>query len=113
MPASSQQGFAQPEAAPFQGQHEPPPFAAPQGYGETDAEFDEATAEEEEEPRRGRRGLMIVAALVGAIGLGGGMAYAYKVALPGAHGTGRGHQGHAGAGQVQARGRRRQGFPAH
>ena len=82
MPASSQQGFAQPEAAPFQGQHEPPPFAAPQGYGETDAEFDEAMAEEEEEPRRGRRGLMIVAALVGAIGLGGGMAYAYKVFFP-------------------------------
>ena len=63
-------------------QHEPPPFAAPQGYGETDAEFDEAMAEDEEEPRRGRRGLMIVAALVGAIGLGGGMAYAYKTFFP-------------------------------
>jgi len=61
-----------------------PPFAAPQGYGETDAdaEFDEAMAEEEEEPRRGRRGLMIVAALVGAIGLGGGMAYGYKTFFP-------------------------------
>ena len=39
-------------------------------------------AEEEDEPRRGRRGLMIVAALVGAIGLGGGMAYAYKTFFP-------------------------------
>ena len=39
-------------------------------------------AEDEEEPRRGRRGLMIVAALVGAIGLGGGMAYGYKTFFP-------------------------------
>src|SRR5258708_35145531 len=39
-------------------------------------------AEDEEEPRCGRRGLMIVAALVGAIGLGGGMAYGYKTFFP-------------------------------
>ena len=59
-------------------QHDPARFDAPHGYGETDADFDEIMAEDEEEPRRGRRGLMIVAALVGAIGLGGGMAYTYK-----------------------------------
>jgi SPOR domain len=82
MPAPGQQGFGQPEAGPFQGQHEPPAFAAAQGYGEMDAEFDEAMAEEEEAPRRGPRGLMIVAALVGAIGLGGGMAYGYKTLFP-------------------------------
>ena len=35
-------------------------------------------AEDEEEPRRGRRGMMIAAALVGAIGLGGALAYTYK-----------------------------------
>ena len=35
-------------------------------------------AEEEEQPRRGRRGMMIAAALVGAIGLGGALAYTYK-----------------------------------
>jgi hypothetical protein len=65
------------------GQFEPAPFAAaPHGYGETDAEFDETMSEDEDEPRRGRRGLMIVAALVGAIGLGGGMAYAYKTFFP-------------------------------
>jgi hypothetical protein len=82
MPAPGQQGFGQSEAAHFHGQHEAPAFAAPQGYGETDAEFDEAMAEEEEEPRRGRRGLIIVGALVGAIGLGAGMAYAYKTLFP-------------------------------
>jgi hypothetical protein len=65
------------------GQYDPPPFAAaPHGYGEPDAEFDETMQEDEEEPRRGRRGLMIVVALVGAIGLGGGMAYAYKTFFP-------------------------------
>ncbi|MBO0740989.1 MAG: SPOR domain-containing protein [Hyphomicrobiaceae bacterium] len=65
------------------GQFDPPPFAAaPHGYGEPDAEFDETMPEDEEEPRRGRRGFMIVAALVGAIGLGGGMAYAYKTFFP-------------------------------
>lgn len=65
------------------GQFDPPPFAAaPHGYGEPDAEFDENMLEDEEEPRRGRRGLMIVIALVGAIGLGGGMAYAYKTLFP-------------------------------
>src|SRR5262249_55218426 len=50
----------------------PPPFAAaPREYGEPDAAF----TEDEEQPRRSRRGLMIVVALVGAIGLGGGMTY--------------------------------------
>jgi SPOR domain len=42
------------------------------------AEADEYEEAEDEEPGRGRRGLMIVAALVGAIALGGGLAYAYK-----------------------------------
>src|SRR5262245_3329079 len=65
------------------GQFDPPPFAAaPHGYGEPEAEFDEHMPEDDEEPRRGRRGLMIVVALVGAIGLGGGMAYAYKTLFP-------------------------------
>ncbi|TMJ70120.1 MAG: hypothetical protein E6G91_15110 [Alphaproteobacteria bacterium] len=76
------QGYAQPDPGQFQSPQDPAQFGAPQGYGETDAEFDEAMAEEEDEPRRARRGLMIVAALVGAIGLGGGMAYAYKTFFP-------------------------------
>ena len=72
------QGYAQADAG-----FDPPPFAAaPHHYGETDAEYDEAMAEDEDEPRRGRRGLLIVTALVGAIGLGGGMAYAYKTFFP-------------------------------
>lgn len=49
----------------------------PLGYGESDADYDESFAEEEE-PRRGRRGLIIIGALVGAIGLGGALAYTYK-----------------------------------
>ena len=42
-----------------------------------DAAYDDGELEEEE-PRSGRRTLMIVAALVGAIGIGGAMAYTYK-----------------------------------
>jgi hypothetical protein len=59
-------------------QHDPARFdPQQQGYGESDSDFDEIL-EDEDEPRRGRRGLMIVAALVGAIGLGGALAYTYK-----------------------------------
>jgi SPOR domain len=79
--SSPGQGYGQSDPAHFQ-PPEASQFGAPHGYGETDAEFDEAMDEDEEEPRRGRRGLMIVAALVGAIGLGGGMAYAYKTIFP-------------------------------
>lgn len=57
-----------PAYAPAQPQH---------GYGESDFDFNDMV-EDDEEPRRGRRALMIVAALVGAIGLGGGLAYTYK-----------------------------------
>jgi hypothetical protein len=76
-----------PEAAHFQQQQsqDPAVFGAPQhgGYAETDGEFDEGMVEEEELAPRGRRGLMIVIALVGAIGLGGGMAYTYKTLFSG------------------------------
>jgi hypothetical protein len=61
-----------------QGYAPAPPSQYPQhGYGDADPDFDEMI-EDEEEPRSGRRALMIVAALVGAIGLGGGLAYTYK-----------------------------------
>ena len=85
---SPEQGYAPAGPDPFQQghdaglqqhQHDASHFGAPpQGYGETDADYDEMLAEEEEEPRRSRRGMMIAAALVGAIGLGGAMAYTYK-----------------------------------
>ena len=79
MPAPGQagaHGYAQPEAQGYQ-QQDPALFGSPQhGYAENDGDYDEPLPEEE--PPRSRRGLMIVAALVGAIGLGGGMAYTYK-----------------------------------
>jgi hypothetical protein len=50
--------------------HDPHPQAAP------DEGFDEEPFEDE--PRRVKRTLMVVAALVGAIGIGGGLAYGYK-----------------------------------
>jgi hypothetical protein len=85
MPYQGQQaGYAgQPLAA---GQ---PSYAAqqasghPQTAGQVQAatEYDDDEYEEEEEPRRRGRGLMVVAALVGAIGLGGGLAYGYKTYL--------------------------------
>jgi hypothetical protein len=53
------------------------------GHGELHGEYahgeEEPYEEYEDEPRRGRRGLMIVAALVGAIGVGSGLAYGYKM----------------------------------
>src|SRR5262245_58625830 len=83
-------GKYMPATAPSYGPTDPGPYqqahehdaahfgAAQHGYGETDADFDEMLAEDEDQPRRGRRAMMIAAALIGAIGLGGGMAYTYK-----------------------------------
>lgn len=72
---NSTQGYAQPE---------PPPFGTPHpahGYAEHDGDdYDDQLGDQEfeDEPPRSRRGLMIIAALVGAIGLGGALAYSYK-----------------------------------
>src|SRR5581483_10282890 len=77
---AADQGYA-PQADPgdFQHQQDAGLFGSPQrGYAETDGEFDDPYGEEEEAPSPRHRGLLIVAALVGAIGLGGGMAYTYK-----------------------------------
>jgi hypothetical protein len=79
MPAGTQ-GYAPPEPQHFQHPPEPAPFKVPQqGYAETDSDYDDTLDDGEDEPRSGRRWLVIVAALVGAIGLGGGMAYTYKM----------------------------------
>lgn len=67
---------AEPGPAPFQS-------AAPpqqQGYGgesEPEPEYAEDFYEDEE-PQRGRRWMLIVVALVGAIGVGGALAYGYR-----------------------------------
>ena len=82
MPAAApgQMGEPQFQQAQYQQGHDQ--YAAPQhGYGETDAGYDENMIEEDEEPRRGRRMVLIIAALVGAIGLGGALAYTYKTLI--------------------------------
>jgi SPOR domain len=78
--AADPRGYGQ--AEPFQGSAEGPfrhQYASGrEGYAEGDEDYDALPEEEADEPRRGRRGLMIAGALIGAIGLGGAMAYTYK-----------------------------------
>jgi hypothetical protein len=74
---------AQPYGQPDPGQYQPSPYAAQPAqhdYAGQDANYGEdyLDEEEEDEPRRGRRWMFVVAALVGAIGVGGAMAYTYK-----------------------------------
>src|SRR5262245_9056016 len=79
LPAGGEpRGYA--DAPPFAGSADGPfrhQYAARDGYAESEGEY-EAMDEEGDEPRRGRRGLVIAGALIGAIGLGGAMAYTYK-----------------------------------
>ncbi|MBO0765675.1 MAG: hypothetical protein J2P50_13955, partial [Hyphomicrobiaceae bacterium] len=60
---------------------DPSPFANAtphqQGYGEQDVDYGDDFFEDEE-PRSGRRSILVVAALVGAIGVGGALAYTYR-----------------------------------
>jgi hypothetical protein len=61
---------------------DPSPFAQAtphqqQAYGEQDADYGDEFFDDEE-PRRGRRWILIAAALVGAIGVGGALAYTYR-----------------------------------
>jgi hypothetical protein len=59
----------------------PPPFQNTghhqQAYADQDPGYDDEFYDDEE-PRRGRRWMFIAAALVGAIGLGGALAYTYR-----------------------------------
>jgi hypothetical protein len=57
-----------------QGQY---PAEYDQGYAENESGYGDYE-EEDEEPRRGRRWIFVAAALIGAIGLGGALAYTYK-----------------------------------
>lgn len=78
MPDGGPQQYQSMDPPPFHQQapqHDP--YASQQGYAETEGEYGEEF-EEEEEPGRGRRWMFIVAALVGAIGVGGALAYTYK-----------------------------------
>jgi hypothetical protein len=66
----------------YSGGSDPSPFAQAtphqqHGYAEQDADYGEDYFEDEE-PRRGRRWVLIAAALVGAIGVGGALAYTYR-----------------------------------
>jgi hypothetical protein len=65
--------------------NDPSPFAQQagqvqqhHGYAEGDMEYGDGGYYEDEEPRRGRRWLLIAVALVGAIGVGGALAYTYR-----------------------------------
>ena len=90
-----------------------PPSSAPRRATARPTPSSTRMAEDEEEPRRGRRGLMIVAALVGAIGLGGGMAYTYKTFVAPTGGRSPLIKARLRAQQGQARGAGRQGLRAH
>jgi hypothetical protein len=77
-------GYGPADPPPFAGSADGPfrhQYGARDGYSDSDGEYEAMGEEEGDEPRRGRRGLVIAAALVGAIGLGGAMAYTYKTFL--------------------------------
>jgi hypothetical protein len=67
------QAYGDPDQGPFHhGGH-----AQHHGYADSDAEFGDGYYEDDE-PRRGKRWLLIAVALVGAIGVGGALAYTYR-----------------------------------
>jgi hypothetical protein len=70
------QGYP-PQQEPMQPMQYAPPQQ--QGYAEPEAEYDDGLEDGDDEPRSGRRWMVIAVALVGAIGLGGGLAYTYKM----------------------------------
>ncbi|MBX9587992.1 MAG: SPOR domain-containing protein [Hyphomonadaceae bacterium] len=77
MPNAAQQPYPPMDPPPFQQGPHQDPYGQP-GYADPDAaEYDEEFAEDEA-PSRGRRWMLIVAALVGAVGVGGALAYTYK-----------------------------------
>lgn len=78
MPNGAQQQPYPPMDPPpqFAQAHNQDPYAQP-GYAEHDGEYEDEFSDEEESGR-GRRWMFIVAALVGAIGVGGALAYTYK-----------------------------------
>ena len=78
-----QQGAAQAYELNYQAYStaDPGPFRQtahhPQEYAEPEQDYNDEFFEDEE-PRRGRRWVLIVVALVGAIGVGGALAYTYR-----------------------------------
>jgi hypothetical protein len=73
-PNGGQQPYPAMDPPPFHQQgHDP--YA--QGHADSEAEYDDEFADDDE-PGRGRRWMFIVAALVGAVGVGGALAYTYK-----------------------------------
>ena len=68
------QNYAPTDPGPFQ---QATPHPQQQGYGEPEPEYGDDYYEDEE-PRRGKRWILIAVALVGAIGVGGVLAYGYR-----------------------------------
>jgi hypothetical protein len=68
------QAYAGAEPSPF---HQPAQHQQQQDYAEPDQDYNDEFFEDEE-PRRGRRWALIAIALVGAIGVGGALAYTYR-----------------------------------
>lgn len=86
---NARQSYGQPRQAGYDpGFDEPVAYEQPyqqQGYGaepiadQYEGDADDYEDEDEETPRRGRRGLIVLGALVVAVALGGGLGYAYKL----------------------------------
>jgi SPOR domain len=75
--AADANGYGAPQQANYQGDANGQLQAAGE-HADYDQDDHDLGEYEEEEPRKSRRGLVMVSALIGAIALGGGMAYAYK-----------------------------------
>ncbi len=77
MPAAPQQPY--PPVDPNQFRQPDHPYAQRQGYADPDAEYDDEEFADADEPGRGRRWMFVAAAaLIGAVGVGGALAYTYK-----------------------------------
>jgi outer membrane biosynthesis protein TonB len=78
MPAAPQQPYPPVDPNQFR-QPQEHAYGTRQGYADPDADYDDEEFADGNEPGRGRRWMFVAAvALVGAVGLGGALAYTYK-----------------------------------
>jgi hypothetical protein len=79
MPAAPQQPYPPVDPNQFRQPQDHAYASGRQGYADPDAEYDDEEFVDGDEPRRGRRWMFVAAvALVGAVGVGGALAYTYK-----------------------------------